>query len=215
MATSTLDYSSVFPVIDTPWHYADYFHSLNYSLQLEIERKIKEIKGQDYNYDVNIRFDRECNVLRPHFFYVIQVRKEEKEKYSNVGNTLGTFVFTLKSKVSHDHDCDLQELLQEFHDLLDGFVEKLLLAEELFDRYNIHINEDMEGIDIEVRKVDGKTEYRLTKTSDYQLIADSTKEWAGYNHVAACNQKDGIVSLIVDNWMTLDEIITTINLVNE
>ena len=214
MATSTLDYSSVFPVIDTPWHYADYFQSLNYSLQLEIERKIKEIKGQDYNYDVNIRFDRECNVLRPHFFYVIQVRKEEKEKYSNVGNILSSFVFTLKSKISHDHDCSLQELLQEFHDLLDGFVEKLLLAEELFDRYNLHLNEDMEGIDIEVRKNNDRVEYRLSKTPLYNHIANDI-DMAVYNHVTAGNQKDGIVSLIVDNWMTLEEIITTINLVNE
>ena len=214
MATSTLDYSSVFPVIDTPWHYADYFQSLNYSLQLEIERKIKEIKGQDYNYDVNIRFDRECNVLRPHFFYVIQVRKEEKEKYSNVGNILSSFVFTLKSKISHDHDCSLQELLQEFHDLLDGFVEKLLLAEELFDRYNLHLNEDMEGIDIEVRKNNDRVEYRLSKTPLYNHIANDI-DMAVYNHVTAGNQKDDIVSLIVDNWMTLEEIITTINLVNE
>lgn len=212
MATSTLDSFSAFSIVDSSWHYADYFQSLNYSLQLEIERRIKEIKGQDCNYDVNIRFEREHNALRTHFFYIIQIRKEEK--YDNIKNILNAFAFTLKSKNTHDYDCTLQELLQEFHDLLDGIAEKLILAEELFDRYNLHLNEDMKGIEIEVRKNNDKIEYRLTKTPLYDYIANGI-DMAVYNHVTAENQKDELVSLIVDNWMTLDEIITTINLVNE
>ncbi len=214
MAISNLDFPYVSDVIDAPWHYAEYFHSLNYALQSEIEKKIKETTNKDNKYEVDIRFEREPNKLSPHFFYQIQVKsiKKQEADYATYSNH---FVFVLKSKESHHHDCTLQEILKEFSDLLDGFAEKLILAEELFDRYNIHINEDMEGIDIEVRKVDGKTEYRLTKTPNYQLIADSTTEWADYNHLTACNQKDGLVSLIVDNWMTLDEIITTLSLVNE
>lgn len=200
--------------MDAPWHYTEYFNSLNYSLRTEIERKIKETTGRDNRYEVDIRFEREPNRLSPHFFYQIQVKstKKQEEDYATYSSH---FVFVLKSKESHHHDCTLQEILKEFSDLLDGFAEKLILAEELLDRYNIHINEDMEGVNIEVRKVDGKTEYRLTKTPDYQLISENTAEWAGYYHITACNQKDELVSLIVDNWMTLDEIITTINLVNE
>ena len=208
MATSTLDSFGAFSIVDSPWHYADYFQSLSYSLQLEIEREIKKIKGQDCNYDVNIRFEREYNALQPHFFYIIQVRKKGEYDIFNA------FVFTLKSKDTHDHDCTLQELLQEFRDLLDGIVEKLILAEELFDRYNLHLNEDMEGIEIEVRKNNDKIEYRLTKTPLYDHIANNV-DMSIYDHVTTRNQKDGLVSLIVDNWMTLDEIITIINLVNE
>jgi len=193
-------------------HDNSFIQRMNDILSNELIRKMKEIRGQSEHYNVNIRFEREYNALRPHFFYIIQIRKEEK--YDNIKNILNSFVFTLKSKNPHDNDCTLQELLQEFHDLLDGFVEKLILAEELFDRYNLHINEDMEGVEIDVRKNNNRIEYKLTKTPLYNHITNDI-DMAEYNHVTAENQKDGLVSLIVDNWMTLDEIKTAIDLVYE
>ena len=124
-------------------------------------------------------------------------------------------MFTLSSKEPHFHDATLKELLYEFGDLLDGFVEKLLLAEELFDRYNIHINEDMDGIDIEVDGEGYDAKYKLTKTPQYEKTMIETSTDPMVYKISAKNTKDHLISLIVDDWMTLDEMKTVIDLVYE
>lgn len=205
----------------SPVPYSDFFNAMDSQLEDEITRKIKKIKGMDENsrYKVNIRLETECNKLRPKFYYIIQVRKIYEDDNSSCGGTCGGieehFIFTLSSKKPYDHDVTLKELLYEFGDLLDGFVEKLLLAEELFDRYNIHINEDMDGIDIEVDGEGYDAKYKLTKTPQYEktMIETSTDPMA--YKISAMNTKDHLVSLIVDDWMTLDEMKTVIDLVYE
>lgn len=193
----------------SPMHCADFFKAMDSHLEDEITRKIKDIKGIDENskYKVNIRFEKEYNKLWPKFYYIIHVKKTTSTGDSYYGNIYERhFMFTLSSKKPHNCDVTLKEILHEFGDLLDGFVEKLLLAEELFDRYNIHINEDMDGIDIEVDGEGYDAKYKLTKTPQYEKTMIETN---------TTNTKDHLVSLIVDDWMTLDEIKTVIDLVYE
>ena len=202
-----------------PMHYADFFKAMNFQLEDEITKKIKKIKGIDEGskYNVEINFDRDYNQLRPKFYYIIQVKKTVFTGDSHYGNIdeYEHFMFTLSSKKPHDHDATLKELLYEFGDLLDGFVEKLLLAEELFDRYNIHINEDMDGIDIEVDGEGYDAKYKLTKTPQYEKTMIETSTDPMVYKISAMNTKDHLVSLIVDDWMTLDEMKTVIDLVYE
>ena len=200
-------------------HYCSFFQNINDRLADEITKKIKKIKGIDEGskYNVEINFDRDYNQLRPKFYYIIQVKKTVFTGDSHYGNIdeYEHFMFTLSSKKPHDHDATLKELLYEFGDLLDGFVEKLLLAEELFDRYNIHINEDMDGIDIEVDGEGYDAKYKLTKTPQYEKTMIETSTDPMVYKTSAMNTKDHLVSLIVDDWMTLDEMKTVIDLVYE
>lgn len=202
-----------------PMHYADFFKAMNFRLEDEITKKIKKIKGIDEGskYNVEINFDRDYNQLRPKFYYIIRVKKTVFTGDSHYGNIdeHEHFMFTLSSKNPHDHDVTLKELLYEFGDLLDGFVEKLLLAEELFDRYNIHINEDMDGIDIEVDGEGYDAKYKLTKTPQYEKTMMETSTDPMVYKISAKNTKDHLVSLIVDDWMTLNEMKTVIDLVYE
>ena len=202
---------------ESPVLYSDFFNAMDSQLEDEITRKIKKIKGIDENsrYKVTIRLETECNKLRPKFYYIIQVQKIVSSDDPSYGGIEEHFIFTLSSKKPYDHDVTLKELLYEFGDLLDGFVEKLLLAEELFNRYNIHINEDMDGIDIEVDGEGYDAKYKLTKTPQYEKTMVETSTDPMVYQVGAMNTKDHLVSLIVDDWMTIDEMKTVIDLVYE
>lgn len=201
----------------SPILYSDFFNTMDSQLEDEITRKIKKIKGidEDSRYKVTIRLETECNKLRPKFYYIIQVQKIVSSDDPSYGGIEEHFIFTLSSKTPHDCDTTLKEILHEFGDLLDGFVEKLLLAEELFNRYNIHINEDMDGIDIEVDGEGYDAKYKLTKTPQYEKTMIETSTDPMVYQVGAMNTKDHLVSLIVDDWMTIEEMKTVIDLVYE
>ena len=82
----------------------------------------------------------------------------------------------------------------EFSYLLNNIAEKQLLAEELFENFILHLNEDMEGVDIEVKNKNGQIKYKITRTPRYYKIANESIKTSHIYHVSATNTKDDIVS---------------------
>ena len=201
---------------ENPFHQADFFRALDYQLKQEIQSQLKGMRGEEdeHAYHVSIRFDRDYNSLNPKFYWTIQIRKQKYKEYAWDDETVGVYTFTLTSKRAFTHDAKLKDLVIEFSDLLDNIAEKQLLAEELFENFDLHLNEDMEGVDIEVKNEEnGQIKYKITRTPRYYKIAEESIKTSNLYRVSATNTKDDIVSLIADDWMTLEEIKTTLSLV--
>jgi len=192
-------------------YYFQYFRTFGSRLQQQLENAMYKLKGQMDKYTVDVRLEKNYNTLSCEYYYVVSVKRETPhEDFRLTDNTF--FCHTLETDDPLRQDKSLEGIIEDFKIQCKYLAEKQLLLEIFLDDYGISMEDDLQGIRILAQEEDGEIKYKLIKTPKYYAVKEIKKDATKYWEKCSSDSKDYLEFLFDNDWMTMDELKTTIGL---